>query len=117
MSLLTREQILSASDSQIETVSVPEWGGEVGVKTLTGAEKDAWESERQTNDGRFNLENVRASLVAIAACDADGNRLFSLQDVVELGKKSVRALDRVFQAAKKLNAVGDEELDELEGES
>lgn len=117
MALLTREQILAADDCAIETVSVPEWGGEVGVKTLTGAEKDAWESERQTSDGSFNLENIRASLVAIAACDGDGQRLFTLADVVELGKKSVRALDRVFQAAKKLNGVSEEELDELEGES
>ena len=117
MSLLTREQILAADDCSIETVSVPEGGGEVGVKSLTGAEKDAWESERQTEAGVFNLENIRASLVAIAACDADGQRLFSLADVVDLGAKSVRALDRVFQAAKKLNGVTDEELDELEGES
>lgn len=117
MALLTREQILAADDSSIETVGVPEWGGEVGVKTLTGFEKDLWESERQTKDGNFNLENIRASLVAIAACDEQGLRLFSLNDVVDLGKKSVRALDRVFQAAKKLNGVSDEELDELEGES
>lgn len=115
--LLTREQILAADDSSIETVKVPEWGGEVGVKTLSGFEKDLWESERQTKDGGFNLENIRASLVAIAACDEHGQRLFSLADVVDLGKKSVRALDRVFQAAKKLNNVTDEELDEIEGES
>lgn len=115
--LLTREQILAATDSVIETVSVPEWGGSVGVKTLTGAEKDSWEEGRQKKDGSFNLNNVRASLVAVAACDADGNKLFSLQDVVDLGNKSARALDRVFQAAKKLNGVTDEDLDELEGES
>lgn len=117
MALLTREQILAADDSTIETVSVPEWGGEVGVKTLTGFEKDLWESGRQTKDGNFNLENIRASLVAVAACDSNGQRLFSLNDVVDLGKKSARALDRVFQAAKKLNGVSDEELDEIEGES
>jgi hypothetical protein len=115
--LLTREQILAATDSVIETVSVPEWGGSVGVKTLTGAEKDGWESSRQNKDGSFNLNNVRASLVAVATCDADGNKLFTLQDVVDLGNKSARALDRVFQAAKKLNGVTDEDLDELEGES
>jgi hypothetical protein len=115
--MLTREQILAAEDSTVEIVNVPEWGGDVGVKTLTGFEKDSWEAERQLKDGVFNLENIRASLVAITACDAEGNRLFSLADVVDLGTKSVRALDRVFQAAKKLNGVSDEELDELEGES
>jgi hypothetical protein len=117
MALLTREQILGVDDSVIETVTVPEWGGEVGVKTLSGAEKDGWESDRQGKDGEFNLENIRASLVAVAACDAKGVRLFTLKDVVDLGKKSAKALDRVFQAAKKLNGVTDEELDEIEGES
>ena len=72
--MLTREQILACDDSSIIEVNVPDWGGSVGIKTLTGAEKDAWESERTADRSTFNLENVRASLVAVAACDESGQR-------------------------------------------
>ena len=116
MALLTREQILRADDTQIETVEVPEWGGSVGVRTLTGADKDAWEVERQTG-GEFSLDNIRASFVARTACDGAGQQLFSVDDVVALGKKSAKALDRVFQIAKRLNNVTDDELEEIEKES
>ena len=34
--LLTRDAILAAADIQTETVPVPEWGGEVAVRPLTG---------------------------------------------------------------------------------
>ena len=46
MALLSRDDILNADDLTIETVAVPEWGGEVNVKTLTGAEKDKWQTAR-----------------------------------------------------------------------
>ena len=41
--LLTRDKILSADDIRSERVKVPEWGGEVIVREMTGAERDEWE--------------------------------------------------------------------------
>jgi hypothetical protein len=52
MALLSRDDILNADDLTIETIAVPEWGGEVNVKTLTGAEKDKWETARVGTPGR-----------------------------------------------------------------
>jgi len=43
MGLLTRDAILEAQDLQHEEVYIPEWGGSVRVRTLTGAERDAFE--------------------------------------------------------------------------
>ena len=37
--MLTRKQILECADIPTEIVKVPEWGGEVLVKGLTGAER------------------------------------------------------------------------------
>lgn len=116
MALLTREQILGVDDNQVEVVEVPEWGGSVGVRTMTGADKDDWEAERQTESG-FSLDNIRASFVARTACDENGYKLFSTDDVIELGKKSAKALDRVFQVAKRINQITDDELEEIEKES
>ena len=46
-----------------------------------------------------------------------GQPLFTYQDVVDLGKKSSKALHRVYEAGWKLNALGKEEVKELEKNS
>ena len=43
--ILTRDEILESEDLATETVSVPEWGGSVIVRALTGTERDAYEAE------------------------------------------------------------------------
>lgn len=113
---LTKEAILAKQDLATELVSVPEWGGHVYVKMMTGIERDAWESSIVgTTGNQRNLNNIRARLVALTACDDQGCRLFSDADVGELGKKSAKALDRVFAAAQKVNALTESDIKELEG--
>lgn len=112
--MLTRDQILGASDLPVEVVSVPEWGGDVGVRVMTGAERDRFEQSMAAAKGR-TLDNVRAGLVAVVACDEAGNRLFEPQDVAALGGKSAAALDRVFTAALKLNRFSDADVADLAG--
>ena len=48
---LTRDQILAVSDIQTEEVHVPEWGGTVLVRGLTGAERDEFEAGMATPQG------------------------------------------------------------------
>ena len=109
MALLTREQILNADDrSATETVPVPEWGGAVIVGVIGGDERDRFDlfRDRQKKKGASD-EGVRALLVAMACRDEKGNALFQPADVVALGKKSSRALDRVFDAALRVNGLGE----------
>lgn len=116
MSLLSRDQILSAPDLATIDVDVPEWGGTVRLKTMTGAERDAFENEivQQKKSGtRVNLLNVRARLLSRVIVDEHGAPLFSRHDIEALGQKSSRALDRLADAAGKLNAINDEDLEEL----
>lgn len=99
MALLTRDQILKAQDLPSEDVPVPEWGGTVRVRALTGAERDAFEQsivEQRGRSARMNLQNLRAKLVALTVVDEEGNRIFSDSDAKLLGKKSALALNRVF---------------------
>ena len=120
MGLLSKEQIWAAHDLRTVDVSVPEWGGEVRVKTLTGAERDQYEAESvKTNRGRreVNMSNMRARLIALCAVDEQGQLLFTRADVMKLGQKSAAALERVFEAAAKLNGMTDEDMEELAGNS
>jgi hypothetical protein len=118
MGLLTREQILQAEDLAFEDVAVPEWGGTVRVRGLTGAERDQFESTIVSLNGRqskVDTRNVRAKLAALTMIDADGKRLFSDRDVQQLGLKSAAALDRVFDAAQRLSGLSEQDIEELAG--
>ena len=116
MSLLTRDQILQAQDIARETVAVPEWGGDVLVRGLTGQERDAYEATIMSLNGtnaRMNLVNARAKLVARSVVDEDGARLFGDEDVALLAKKSAAALERVFSVAQRLSGLTSSDIDEL----
>lgn len=113
---LSREAILAADDLGFEDVAVPEWGGTVRIRALSGTERDKFEASIAGNGKRLRLDNVRAKLVVTCAVDAEGNPLFGTADIVQLGRKSAAALDRVFEAAKKLSGLTDEDVDELLGE-
>jgi hypothetical protein len=109
MNILSKDAILAADDLPRETVSVPEWGGEVLVRTMSGTDRDAFEASLLEKDGR--MENVRARLVALTLCDPQGDRLFDDSEIAALGRKSARALDRVFAVAQRLNGIGVEQVD------
>jgi hypothetical protein len=113
---LSREAILAISDTQIETIDVPEWNTMVRVRGLTAAERDQFEGEivqRNGKDVRTNTKNIRARLVVLSVVDADGARLFTYHDIATLGEKSAKALDRIFSKAMELSGLRDEDVAEL----
>lgn len=111
--ILTKDQILQAQDIRTERVEVPEWGGDVFVRTMSGTERDQLEASIIGKQGERNLENLRAKIVALSVVDREGNRLFSFKDTLELGKKSARALDRVFSVAQRLSGFTPKDVEEL----
>jgi len=113
--LLTREQI-QASTVAVETVSVPEWGGEVLVADMGGDARDAFERWCLDHSGA-GFVGARATLASFAIVGADGERLFTPEDVGWLGKKSAAALDRVYAVASRLNRLTKKDVAELEKNS
>lgn len=116
MNQLTREAILGQADRVVEAVDVPEWGGVVYVRSLTGAERDQFEAsivQRNGKDTRTNLRNLRARLVVLAACDADGQPIFKAEDAAALGAKNAAPLDRLFAAAQRLSGLRDNDVQEM----
>ena len=115
--LLTRAQILETQDLGREVVPVPEWGGSVVMRGLTGRERDAFEAsivrmQRGAPGAGMerSLQNIRARLVAMAAIDESGARLFEDRDVRALGEKSAAALDRLFDAARRLSGMSEADV-------
>lgn len=120
MAILNREQILNAQDVETEIVSVPEWGGEVMIKGLTGKQRDEFERSLIEQNGKkitMKFSNVRARLASLSIVDESGQRLFSETDISALGNKSAVALERVFAVAQKLSGLSDKDVEELEKNS
>lgn len=117
MALLSADDILAVDDRRYEIVPVPEWGGEVKLRSLTGKERDAFEaslSEQRGTKVKRNVENFRARLVALCAVNEENKLLFTnKQQVVLLGNKSVAALQRVFDKCNEMNGLSDADIEEL----
>lgn len=117
MAILGRNAILEAKDLKTEEVPVPEWGGEVLIRSLTGEQRDEYEASMfemsKNGTAKKNLANVRARLVMLCIVNEQGEQMFNRADIKLLGRKSAAALDRVAQAAQKLNGISDEDIEEL----
>ena len=111
--MLDRNSILKMDALPKEQLSVPEWGGDVWVRTLTGTERDSFEQSMVQKKNKPNLNNVRARFAVLTICDEKGERLFTDNDAEALGKKSAAALDRVFEVAQRLNGFSDDDQREL----
>lgn len=112
---LTRDQILAATDSVIEAVEVPEWGGLVYVRNLKGRARDQFEGSRYRMKGdkvEVIHENTRAKLLSLCLCDEAGNLLFTEQDVWALGEKNAAVLDRLFETAQRLSALRPKDVED-----
>lgn len=111
MSFLTKEQIIQAQDLKTEVVDVPEWGGQVRVRTITAKERDAFETQLASEKG--GLENIRAKFVAATLIDEKGKLLFDEMQISQLGNKSGAAVDKVFAIGQKLAGLGAKDVEEL----
>lgn len=109
MSLLTKEQILSASDRPYEDVNIPEWGGTVRVRLWGGWERDRWDALKTNGT---TPDDARAAIAAFSLVDEQGNRMFTDADVKRLSEKSGLALDKVLAAVFRLNGIGQDELED-----
>lgn len=115
---LSREDILKSQDIRTEEVEVPEWGGSVLVRGLTGAQRDEFEASNLEKRGKNyvpNIANIRAKLVSWCVVDDNGIPLFTRDDIEELGKKSGSALSRVYEVAARLSGLSDDDIEELAG--
>jgi len=107
---------LQADDIVTEPVEVPEWGGTVLIKSMTGNQRDIFEASMIKEAGesrKVNLSNIRAKLCAATVVDKDGKQLFTPDDIVDLSEKSASALQRVYDVASRLCGLSNDDVEEL----
>lgn len=114
--LLSKSDILAATDLQSEIVEVPEWGGAVRVQGMDVNRRLAFSEYLFTvgADGSVAGKPGRSVALAYAALcivDESGAPMFTLADVDALGTKSPEALDRVAAVARRLSGHNTSEVD------
>jgi hypothetical protein len=114
MGYLNRDAILGADDAEFRDVEVPEWGGQVRIRSITGAQRDAFEASLREGKGKnadVNLRNMRAKLIILCAVDEAGRKLFTTEDLRKLGSKNARPLDRLFDACTEMIGMSEKDVE------
>ena len=119
MSVLTRQSIAEKQDLKNEIVNVPEWGGDVCLRMMSGAERESWELDmyNRSNGGKKSeaLKGLKVSLLSLCITDEGGNKIFDDDEGRRiLGSKSASAIDKLFNHAQKLNGLTANDVEELE---
>jgi len=117
---LSINDILNTNDIKTKKIDIPEWGGFVEIRSMTGESRDAYEESvfRKMDNGEYerDLSNARAKLIAACVYGPDGQRMFKSDNQVKaLGSKSAIVLDRLFAECQNLNSISQQDMDELEG--
>lgn len=108
--LLDRSAILARTQLPSEEVDSPELGGKLRVRVMSAVERDRWEAVHS----RGPTENLRARILQATCCDEDGKLLFAIEDIPALNQLPWVAVERVVEAAVKLNRLDNDEVKDLE---
>ncbi len=107
---LSKSEILGASDVTVEALDVPEWGGRVYLRTMSGSDYDAFSELAAASPGGVGL---RADIVSRCLCDENGQpQQWSAEEVVALGERAGHVLDRVAAAALRISGISKDAIEE-----
>lgn len=113
---LNRDQFLAAKDLG-ETVHVKELGGDVRLRSMSGADRNVVLELIQEDQANKDPAKFGATVVAVCAIDDDGNRLFTLDDVPSLCQSPANALDWLAVVGLRLSGLDSKENEERLGKS
>ena len=108
--ILTRDEILTASDYETKVVEIPEWGGSVRLRTMTGKARDEFEAEvsSKTIGGNVDVRGIKAYLLSRVIVDEKDELMFTPEDVEALNSKAAGPLNSLFEIASRMNGIGEE---------
>jgi hypothetical protein len=92
-----------------ETVSVPEWGGDVRIQSLMVGEAGAVEEYVHDEKNPHNNGHFRAMLCVTGLVDADGTPLYSIDDADDFLELEQAPVRRIADAVFKLSGMAAEE--------
>ena len=111
--MLDAKTILATEDIKSVCMPVPEWGGDIYIKTMTSKRRD--ELEARFMSGGKSMAGLRAAIGVLCICNEDGELIFNSKQEAALSEKSGDVLARIADAAMKHNGFSDDDVEELAG--
>lgn len=109
MAVDLRKRLLGANDIKVEPIEIPAWGGTYYLRVISGKARESFEEAYSQE----KMKNFRLRFLVLTLCDQEGKPILSDADMDALGERSSVEINRVFDAAWKLNAFTQEAVDAL----
>lgn len=110
-------ELLAATSLPRELVPVPELGPgkAIWVQGMTGKDRDGFEASlsKGPKGERRNVLNFRARLCALCLINEDGTRMFTAEQVEQLGNVRSDVLTRLVTVAQRLSGISAADAEEL----
>ena len=108
---LSIKDILAADDRRPVKVDVPEWGGHIWMRPISGKQRD----KLTTYQSDFPDETGHEFMVLLAMCQEDGTPIeFDELDVQDLKDKNNSVIVRLAEMAATLSSVSPQAVKETE---
>lgn len=111
MAIQNLEQFQSAFGTTPVEIKLEQFGKDAAfyLKPLTSVERDGFEASVVGVEGKRNLHNLRAKLVASCLCDKDGKLLGTAKQIGDLRANVIGAL---FEQVRHLNGMDADDVDD-----
>lgn len=110
--MLNLDQILNIDDVEVEEIEIPEWGGTVRVKAMTGAERDKYLKMVMGKDNKPDIKGIFVKLVVMTVVDEDNKLIFNNGHMDMLNTKSAKALERIANVSMRLAGLTTADVEE-----
>jgi len=109
-----RDRILNSQDLERAELDIPEWGGQVFYRELTGIERDELTDlyiEAQVTDPATGTvkqllpKHYKAKICIMGVIDEDGSNVFTKEHLERVAAKSARCIDTVSSAITKISGM------------
>lgn len=99
---LSRGAILTVDDLGSEEVFIPKWGGYVTVRGMSAGERSRFAKLFSDED---MPDDAQAMLAQMCTVDADGEPMFTADDIPALSAKSPEALETIASVVMRLSGM------------
>lgn len=108
-----RDRILAADDIGRELITVPQWGTEIEVRTMSAGQRSRMIAASSTATGEIDLDRLYPMLIIATAFDPEtGAQVFDENDMALLQEKSASAIEFVAQHAMRMSGMSAKAVDE-----
>jgi len=113
----TRDMLLKPVERPSETVDLPELGDGISVIVtgMTAKERSEFDQQFVSRKGepmKKRIAEGRERIIVACCRDEEGKRLFTTDDVAQLGKQSSLIIERIVTVAQRLSGMTKDELED-----